>query len=71
VWIFAAEIRRHHESEDHVGWAVITGSAGSAVALDPLSAEHEHWEQILVARVGSPRACRIGDTARSGSRQIR
>jgi hemerythrin-like domain-containing protein len=64
VRIFTEEIRRHHESEDDVGWAVISGSAGSAISLEGLSSEHEELEPILMSLDGAARrlAARPSDT---------
>ncbi len=38
--MFGIELHEHHSGEDDVAWPMITASAGAAVDLAPLSAEH-------------------------------
>ncbi len=39
-----AEIRMHHENEDHVVWPVNAATAGQAVDLTPLTDDHQALE---------------------------
>ncbi|GAA1008571.1 hypothetical protein Aple_100220 [Acrocarpospora pleiomorpha] len=47
VRLMTEEIHLHHHGEDTIGWPIIQASAGHAVDLEPLTADHDQLDPIL------------------------